>query len=97
MGLKHFFQRRRLQRQREQAAIEIDLEAGVLQRCPICHEVYDRQQLKDLGPAIELAEKAFDRHDPRVALFGDDRQALLALLDKARDAVPFACACDERG
>jgi len=85
------------QRKKDQVAIEIDLRAGVLERCPVCRQVVDKQHDERL-PAAELAaQQAFDRNDPLVAIFNGDRADLLARLRSAREPVPFSCLCDEAG
>ncbi len=95
MGLFDFL--RRPGRQRDDAAVRIDLEAGVLQRCPLCHTVYDRQRDDRLPVAELMVHQHFDRADPLVAAFAGDRADLLRRLRTVRDRFEFHCECHNRG
>lgn len=91
----HFL--RRPGARRDRVAIEIDLAAGVLERCPVCRTITDRQRDDRLPAAELLAHQHFDHADPGVAPFDGDRDDLLRRLRSVRDRFPFACNCQEAG
>jgi len=95
MGLFDFFNSD--ERKKNQAAIAIDLQAGVVERCPICGTVFDRQHDERLPAADVAAHEAFDRHDPLIAIFNGNREDLLARLRSAREPLPYACNCEDQG
>ena len=95
MGLFDFL--RRPDRQRDAAAIRIDLAAGVLQECPVCRGLFDRQRDDRLPVAELMAHQHFDRGDPLVAVFAGDRADLLRRLRSVRDRFEFHCDCHSRG
>lgn len=97
MGFLDFFRRQSADRQSRQAAIDIALRSGVIQRCPVCHALYDRQNDGRLPAADAEAHAAFDRHDPAVAIFAGDRERLLRLLREVREPLPYACDCEDQG
>lgn len=97
MGLFAWFQSNRAERKRDQAALEIDIAAGVLERCPICHAVSDRQRDDRLTAAEAAAQAAFERGDPLVAIFDGDREDLLRRLRKVREPLPYNCICQDSG
>lgn len=70
-------------------AVEIDLKAGVLQRCPMCHDVTFRESgLARLGRAEELlASRADDATRERVA----------PLLRAVCDDFGVLCTCEDSG
>jgi hypothetical protein len=95
MGIFDHFQRPDAGRDR--VAIEIDLATGVLETCPVCRTVFDRQH-DDRLPAAQLeAHQRFDRADPSVAVFNGDRDDLLQRLDRVRARFGYHCLCQEMG
>ena len=95
MGIFDFL--RRPGAQRDQVAIAIDLATGVLETCPVCRAVFDRQR-DDRLPAAELmAHQYFDRDNPEVAVFADDRDDLMRRLRSVRDRFSFHCTCQDAG
>jgi hypothetical protein len=95
MGLFDFFNTD--EHKKNAVAIEIDLQAGVLERCPICGTVFDREHDERLPTADAAAHEAFDRNDPTVAIFNGNREDLLARLRSARKPLPYACTCENEG
>lgn len=82
---------------RDQIAIDIDLSAGVLEECPVCRTITDKQR-DDRLPAAELeVHQRFDRNDPRVAVFQGDRDDLLQRLRSVRDRFDYHCLCQQMG
>jgi hypothetical protein len=82
---------------RDKVAIEIDLAAGVLEECPVCRAVSDKQR-DDLLPNADLmAHQRFDRADPSVAMFAGDRDDLLKRLRSVRDQFNYHCTCMDAG
>lgn len=82
------------QRRRNDVAIEIDIQAGVLQRCDVCRAVSDKGHDERLPTADTIAHALFDRQDPAVAVFQGDRNDLLARLRRVRRAIPYSCICE---
>ena len=64
MGLFDFFNSD--ERKKDKVALEIDLQTGVLEECPVCRNVFDHQHDERLAAADAEAHLAFDRNDPRV-------------------------------
>jgi len=82
---------------RDKVAIEIDLAAGVLEECPVCRAVTDRQR-DDRLPAADLeAHQRFDHGDPAVAVFDGDRDDLLRRLRDVRKGYDYQCNCQKAG
>jgi hypothetical protein len=82
---------------RDRVAVEIDLATGVLEECPVCRTVFDRQH-DDRLPAAQLeAHQRFDGADPSVAVFNGDRDDLLRRLDTVRGRFGYHCLCQEMG
>jgi hypothetical protein len=95
MGFFDFF--RRPGANRDKVAIEIDLATGVLEECPVCRGLSDKQR-DDRLPAADLeAHQRFDRNDPSVAVFQGDREDLLRRLRSVRDGVNYHCTCMDAG
>ncbi|RMG33471.1 MAG: hypothetical protein D6720_11360 [Gammaproteobacteria bacterium] len=82
---------------KDEVAIEIDLAAGVLERCDVCRTLFDRGHDERLPTADALALELFDRDDPRVAIFKGDRDDLLRRLRTARKPIPYSCLCENTG
>ena len=79
---------------RDKVAIEIDLAAGVLEECPVCRSMANKNR-DDRLPAADLeVHQRFDRGDPSVAIFAGDRDDLLQRLRSVRRNIPFRCDCD---
>lgn len=82
------------ERRRNDLAIEIDIQAGVLQRCDVCRAVSDKGHDERLPAADAIVHELFDRNDPGVAVFQGDRGDLLARLRSVRRSIPYACICE---
>jgi len=82
------------ERRRNDVAIEIDIQAGVLQRCDVCRAVSDKGHDERLPAADAIAHELFDRNDPSVAVFQGDRNDLLARLRSVRRSIPYGCICE---
>jgi hypothetical protein len=82
---------------RDRVAIEIDLEAGVLEQCPVCRAVTDKGRDTRLAAASRIAAERFDAKDPRVAVFQGDRADLARRLRSVRDRFPWECHCQQGG
>lgn len=95
MGLFDFFSSD--ERRKDKVAIAIDLKAGVLEECPVCRTVTDKQRDDRLPAADAEAHAAFDRNDPQVAIFKGDRDDLLKRLRSARKPLPYSCICEDAG
>ena len=76
------------------AAERIDLEAGVLERCPVCHEIVDKQRDDRLGDADRRAAQLVADEDPLVRPFSGDLDRLQRLLREVRKPYPFSCRCE---
>ena len=95
MGIFDFF--RRPGADRDKVAIEIDVATGVLEECPVCRGLADKQR-DDLLPAADLeAHQRFDRHDPSIQVFQGDRDDLLRRLRTVRKDVNYHCTCMDAG
>lgn len=82
---------------RDRVAIEIDLAVGVLEECPVCRAVTDKQR-DDRLPAADLeAHQRFDHSDPSIAVFDGDRDDLLRRLRSVRDRCDYHCTCQQAG
>ena len=85
------------ERRKDAVAVDIDIDAGVLQRCDICRAVYDRGNDAQLPAADALAHELFECNDPRVAVFKGDREDLRRRLRSARKPIPYGCICENTG
>lgn len=95
MGIFDFF--RRPGTDRDKVAIEIDVATGVLEECPVCRGLSDKQR-DDRLPAADLeAHQRFDHKDPSVAVFQGDREDLLRRLRSVRKEVDYHCRCMDAG
>jgi hypothetical protein len=95
MGIFDFF--RRPGADRDKVAIEIDVVTGVLDECPVCRGLSDKQR-DDRLPAADLeAHQRFDHNDPSVAVFQGDREDLLRRLRSVRKEVGYHCSCMDAG
>ncbi|MCB1802649.1 MAG: hypothetical protein KDI82_13235 [Gammaproteobacteria bacterium] len=82
---------------RDKVAIDIDIACGVLEQCPVCRGISDKQR-DDRLPAAELeVHQRFDRDDPSVAVFNGDRDDLLGRLRSVRDRFDYHCTCHLAG
>jgi len=95
MGFLDFF--RRPDAARDKVAIEIDIAAGVLEECPVCRGVSDKQRDDRLAAADLIAHQRFDASDPSVEAFAGDRDDLLKRLRKVRDRFEYHCTCHDAG
>ncbi|MDJ0738270.1 MAG: hypothetical protein QNJ91_01055 [Gammaproteobacteria bacterium] len=88
---------RRSDAARDRVAIAIDVASGVLEECPVCRTVSDKQR-DDRLPAAELeVHQRFDRADPSVAVFNGDRDDCLRRLRSVRDRFNYHCLCHDMG
>lgn len=95
MGFFDFF--RRPGARRDQVAIDIDVASGVLEQCPVCRGISDKQR-DDRLPAADLeAHQRFDRQDPSIAVFDGDRDDLLRRLRTVRRGFEYHCTCQQAG
>lgn len=95
MGFFDFF--RRPGARRDQVAIDIDVASGVLEQCPVCRGISDKQR-DDRLPAADLeAHQRFDRQDPSIAVFDGDRDDLLRRLRTVRRGIEYHCTCQQAG
>lgn len=96
MGWLDMFRRR--PQGRDDIALAIDLEVGVLERCPVCREVFDRQHDDLLARAEQLARQRFVAGDPDIeAAFGEDIDDLCRRLDTVRARFEYDCLCQDMG
>jgi hypothetical protein len=87
------FGSRRARAQRR-AAIAIDLEAGVLEQCPVCRGIADKLRDDRLPLADALAAARIAEGDPEVAAFAGDLVALQAKLRDVRREFRYSCTCE---
>ncbi len=78
-------------------ALEIDLAVGVLERCPVCNSIADKQRDELLADARREAQRRFDAGDPKLALFENNHEELFELLDSVRKPVNYMCDCEDAG
>ena len=95
MGIFDFL--RRPGSRRDQVAIDIDLATGVLESCPVCRAVFDRQRDDRLPAADLMAHQYFDHQNPRITVFAGDRDDLLRRLRSVRGRFNFHCTCQDAG
>lgn len=95
MGIFDFF--RRPGSSRNKVAIEIDLATGVLEECPVCRGVSDKQRDDRLAAADLEAHQRFDRNDPSIVVFQGDRDDLLRRLRSVRKEFNYHCTCMDAG
>lgn len=82
---------------RDQVAIEIDVASGVLEECPVCRTVFDRQHDERLAAAELEVHQRFDRDDPSIAVFAGDRDDCIRRLRSVRDRFNYHCLCQQMG
>lgn len=92
MGLLDWF-RRRADPLRD-AALRIDLDAGVLERCPVCGDIVDKQRDERLAEADRHAARLIDSDAELVRPFHGDLARLQRLLRSVREPYPFSCRCE---
>ena len=92
-----WFRRFRTKWARQDAARRIDLEAGVLEECPVCRTLVDKQHADRLSTADHIAEQRVRDNDPSVAVFEGNLAALKRQLRDVRDEAPFTCICEDAG
>lgn len=95
MGFFAIFSRKA--RQRERVAIEIDLGAGVLERCLVCRGIYDRGHDDRLPDAEQEALRRLHSRDPSVQVFAGDTAKLLRQLRTVRRQFRYHCTCQDTG
>lgn len=93
MGLFNFFKKLHNNGVRDQVAIDINVQAGSLQKCPICQDVFDREHTEHLPDAEKEAVRRIETNDPSVACFDGDREDLLKRIHEVRKHVPYECTC----
>lgn len=82
---------------RDRVAVEIDLATGVLEECPVCRTVFDRQNDERLPSAELEVHQRFDRGDASVAPFNSDRDDCVRRLRSVRDRFDYHCLCQQMG
>jgi hypothetical protein len=95
--MTRWFRRFRAKWARQDAAKRIDLEAGVLEECPVCRNLVDKQHDDRLPIADQIAKQRVRDNDPSVAVFDGDLAALQRQLRDVRDAAPYTCICEDAG
>ncbi len=95
MGLFDLF--RRPGDARDKVAIEIDLATGVLEACPVCRAVTDKQRDDRLPVADLEVHRRFDHADPSIVAFAGDRDDLLRRVRSVRDRFDYHCICQQAG
>ena len=95
MGLFDVFHRPGAER--DKIAIEIDVAAGVLEECPVCRAISDKQRDDRLPVADLEVHQRFDQGDPSIVVFEGDRDDLLRRLRSVRDRFDYHCTCQQAG
>ena len=76
-------------------AVAIDLETGVLEACPVCRTIADKQVDENvLTRADAVVDRLFAENAPEVAVFNGDAQALKKQLRDVRKRYGYLCACE---
>lgn len=83
--------------ERDAVAIRIDLDAGLLQQCPVCRAITDKGHDDRLAAAERIAVERLDAGDPGVAVFRGDRADLLQRLRDVRARFDYECDCAKGG
>ena len=73
------------------AAIQIALEVGLLERCPIHGRVFDAMNDFVLEDAFRCGESLVMRNDPTVAVFQGSRRRLRYAIENIRSGMPNGC------
>ena len=73
------------------AAIQIALEAGLLERCPDHGCVYDAMNDFALEDAFRCGESLMMRNDSSVAVFEGNRRRLRYAIENIRTGMPNSC------
>lgn len=81
---------------RRRAATAVGLEAGLLEECPVCREVVDKQRRDRLEAADAVAADWIERDDPRVRVFHGDVDALRKAVREVRNRYDVMCTCEGR-
>ena len=85
-------------RPQEEVVLErVCIDAGILEECPVCHTVADKQHDARLNIADELLEQRIGAHDPALARFGSNTDAAKRALRALRERYPFSCLCESTG
>jgi len=80
---------------KRRAAIALSLETGLLQECPVCREVTERDLSEKMLERTErLGQEWLAKSDPRVAVFKGDREAMGRFVREVAKRAPFSCVCD---
>ncbi len=76
------------------AAEQIDLDTGVLEQCPVCRDIVDKQRDDLLPMADDRAARLVAEGDALVRPFGGDLARLRKLLREVRKPCEFSCRCE---
>lgn len=82
---------------RHNVAIRINLEAGVLEECPVCRTIVDKQHKERLPIADQIAAQRVRANDPSVTVYRGDLEAIKKQLRKVRKDCPYLCVCEDAG
>lgn len=73
------------------AAIQIALEVGLLERCPIHGCVFDAMNDFVMEDAFRCGESLITRNDPSVTVFQGSRRRLRYAIENIRSGMPNGC------
>ena len=80
---------------KRRVAITLGVETGLLQECPVCREITERDvSKKTLEETERLGEEWLAKSDPRVAIFKGDKETMQLFIREAAKKPPFSCVCD---
>ena len=80
---------------KSRAAEALGLETGLLQECPVCREVTERDLSEEVFQRTErLGEEWLAKSDPRVAVFKGDKEVMKKSVRETAKRAPFSCVCD---
>jgi hypothetical protein len=73
------------------AAVQIGLEVGLLEKCPVHGCVYDAMNDYVLDDAFRCGENLMTNSDPSVAVFQGNRRQLRHAIEHVRTGMPNGC------
>ena len=80
---------------KRRAAVALALETGLLQECPVCREVTERDVSERMLEQTERrGEEWLARSDSRAAVFKGDREVMKRSVREVAKKAPFSCICD---
>ena len=93
MGLLDFLLSNSAKRRR--AAESLCIETGMLQECPVCRELTERDISEQMLERTErLGEERMAKFDPSLAIFNSDSEALRLTIRETVKRAPFSCVCE---